>query len=200
MVVDDHPIVRHGVAALLDDERDIDVVAQAGTGEEAVALFAAVRPDVTVMDLRLPGVGGVEAIRRIRALEPGARVVVLTTYDGDEDIHRALEAGAGAYVLKEAVCHEIVETVRAVRAGRRRLPEAVRRRLAERPAGAGLTDRELDVLRLMAQGRSNKEIGLDLGIVEGTVKIHVARILDKLGVDDRTAAAVTALARGIIHP
>jgi two-component system NarL family response regulator len=142
---------------------------------------------------------GVEAIRRIRAEHAQARFIVLTTYDGDEDIHRALEAGARAYVLKDTFCDEIVETVRAVRAGLRRIPDAVAERLAERPHASDLTPRELEVLRLLAHGQSNKEIADHLGIVEGTVKIHVARILDKLGVDDRTAAAMTALQRGIIR-
>jgi two-component system NarL family response regulator len=199
MVVDDHPIVRHGVAALLDGEEDIRVVAQARSGEEAVRLHAQHRPSVTIMDLRLPdGMSGVEAIRRIRATAPDALFVVLTTYDGDEDIHQALEAGARGYLLKDSFVEEVVGTVRAVHAGARRLPEPIAQRLSERPPLSDLSPRELDVLRLIARGMTNKQIAEELGIVEGTVKIHVNRVLGKLGVDDRTAAAMTALKRGII--
>ena len=199
MVVDDHPIVRHGVVALLEDDARVAVVAQARTGEQAVTLFAAHRPDVTIMDLRLPGMSGVEAIRAIRAHDQSACFVVLTTYDGDEDIHQALEAGASAYVLKDSFCDEIVETVLAVHSGQRRIPEEVSRRLAERPTGGELTPRETEVLRLLAKGLSNREIGDALGVVEGTVKIHVARILAKLEVEDRTTAVITALQRGLVH-
>lgn len=199
MVVDDHPIVRHGIAALLDGEDDIEVVAQARSGEEAVRLHGQHRPSVTIMDLRLPGgISGVEAIRQIRAASPGALVVVLTTYDGDEDIHQALAAGARAYLLKDSFTAEVVGTVRAVHGGARRVPETIAQRLAERPPLSDLSPRELEVLRLIAKGMSNKEIADELGIVEGTVKVHVTRVLGKLGVDDRTAAAMTALQRGII--
>jgi DNA-binding NarL/FixJ family response regulator len=199
MVVDDHPVVRHGIASLLESEEDIEVVAQARSGEEAVRLHAEHGPAVTIMDLRLPGMSGVDAIRRIRAASPDALVVVLTTYDGDEDIHQALEAGARAYLLKDSFTEEVVETVRAVHGGARRVPEAIARRLAERPPLSDLSPRELEVLRLVARGMTNKDIADELGIAEGTVKIHVTRLLGKLGVDDRTAAVMIALQRGIIR-
>jgi two-component system NarL family response regulator len=199
LVVDDHPIVRQGIVSLFVDEPDIEVVGEAGSGEEAVTAFGTLRPDVTLMDLRLPGMSGVEAIRAIRGEHPAARFIVLTTYDGDEDIHRALEAGARAYVLKDMFCDEILDTVRAVHAGLRRIPEAVARRLEERLPGPDLSPRELDVLRHIARGESNKEIAAALGITEGTVKTHVVNILGKLGVGDRTAAATAAIQRGIIR-
>ncbi len=198
LVVDDHPIVRHGIASLLQTEADISVIASVRTGEEAVAFYKQQQPDVTIMDLHLPGMSGVEAIRAIRAEFTDARFVVLTTYDGDELIHRALEAGAVAYVLKDTFVDKIVETVRAARHGETRISEEVARQLATRPQ-TELTQREVEVLRLVALGQSNKEIASALGIVEGTVKIHVAHILEKLGVDDRTAAATTGLRRGFFR-
>ncbi len=199
MLVDDHPIVRQGVASLLADEAEVEVVGEARTGEEAVDTFRKLKPDVTLMDLRLPGMSGVEAIQKIRQEFPNARFIVLTTYDGDEDIHRALQAGAKAYVLKDTFLDEILDTIKAVHAGMRRIPEAVARRLEERMPGPTLSPRELDVLRHIATGESNKEIAAALGITEGTVKTHVVNILGKLGVNDRTAAATAALQRGFIR-
>ena len=199
LLIDDHPIVRHGIASLLDVEADIKVVATARSGEEGVTMFRKHRPDVAVVDLRLPGISGVDTIRILRSEFPDAHCIVLTTYDGDEDIHRALAAGALAYLLKDTFCDEIVETIRAAHAGQTRIPAAVAERLAERPTTGSLTARELEVLRRMARGESNKEIGAALGIVEGTVKIHVGKILEKMGVDDRTAAAMSAVQRGLIR-
>ena len=199
MIADDHPVVREGFAAMLETEPDMAVVGLARTGEETVELFRRVRPDVTLMDLRLPGMGGVEAIRAIRREFPDSRVIVLTTYDGDEDIYRALEAGAQAYLLKDMLCDEILAAIRAVHAGQRRIPAAVGTRLADRVTGMHLSDRERRVLELVATGKSNKEIAAALEITEATVKGHMTNILGKLGVTDRTQAVIAALRRGLVH-
>jgi two-component system NarL family response regulator len=198
MVVDDHPIVRRGIVALLEADGGFTVVAEAASAEEALALHRAHRPDVTLMDVGLPGASGIEAIERIRAEAPAARFVVLSTYEGDEDIHRALAAGARAYLLKNMPAAEIKDTIRAVAAGHRRIPPAVAAALEAR-APEALSRRELDVLRLIVQGRSNKEIAAALGLGEATVKTHVLNILAKLGVSDRTGAAIAAVKRGIVH-
>ena len=199
MIADDHPVVREGFAAMLETEPDMAVVGLAQSGEEALGLFRRVRPDVTLMDLRMPGMGGVEAIRAIRREFPDSRVIVLTTYDGDEDIYRALEAGAQAYLLKDMLCDEILAAIRAVHAGQRRIPTAVGTRLADRVTGMHLSDREQRVLELVATGKSNKEIAAALEITEATVKGHMTNILGKLGVTDRTQAVITALRRGLVH-
>jgi DNA-binding NarL/FixJ family response regulator len=199
LVVDDHALVRQGVAAVVDRERDMLVVGEAGTGEEAVERYRILMPDVTVMDLGLPGMDGVQAIRRIRAEFSRSRFVALTVYEGDEDIHRALEAGAQAYLLKNIVPAQLVDTIRAVHAGLRRLPHELAERLSERGPGPGLTPREIDVLRLMASGLSNVEIARMLKITRGTAKWFVSRILEKLDADDRTQAVTTALERGVLH-
>jgi DNA-binding NarL/FixJ family response regulator len=199
MITDDHPVVREGFASMIETEPDMTVVGQARSGEEALALFRGVRPDVTLMDLRMPGMGGVEAIRAIRGEFPDSRVIVLTTYDGDEDIYRALEAGAQAYLLKDMLCDEILGAIRAVHAGQRRIPAAVGTRLAERMTGQDLSEREQRVLELVATGKSNKEIAAALEITEATVKGHMTNVLGKLGVTDRTQAVVTALRRGLVH-
>ena len=199
MIADDHPVVREGFAAMIGTEPDMTVVAQARSGEEAVDLFRRVRPDVTLMDLRMPGMGGVDAIRAIRREFPDSRLIVLTTYDGDEDIYRALEAGAQAYLLKDMICDEILAAIRAVHAGQRRIPAAVGTRLAERMAALGLSEREQRVLGLVATGKSNKEIAAALEITEATVKGHMTNVLGKLGVTDRTQAVITALRRGLVH-
>ena len=199
MIADDHPVVREGFAAMIGTEPDMTVVAQARSGEEALDLFRRVRPDVTLMDLRMPGMGGVDAIRAIRREFPDSRLIVLTTYDGDEDIYRALEAGAQAYLLKDMLCDEILAAIRAVHAGQRRIPAAVGTRLAERMAGMDLSEREHHVLEFVATGKSNKQIAAALEITEATVKGHVTNILGKLGVTDRTQAVVTALRRGLVH-
>ena len=175
------------------------MVAQARSGEEALELFRRERPDVTLMDLRMPGMSGVDAIRAMRQEFPDSRLIVLTTYDGDEDIYRALEAGAQAYLLKDMFCDEILAAIRAVHAGQRRIPAAVGTRLAERMSGLDLSEREHEVLELVAKGRSNKEVATELEITEATVKGHMTNILSKLGVTDRTQAVITALRRGIVH-
>lgn len=199
LIADDHPIVREGLHAVISDQPDMVVVGQAATGTEAVDLALAHRPDVILMDLRMPGLNGVEAIVAVRAGWPDARLIVLTTYDGDEDIYRALQAGAQAYLLKDTPRAELLEAIRAVARGQKRIPPEVAARLVERIGGPTLTEREVDVLRMMAHGRSNKMIGTALHISEGTVKFHVNNILRKLGVDDRTQAVTIALQRGIIH-
>lgn len=173
------------------------LVAEAETGAQAVALATTHRPDVILMDLRMPAMGGVEAIRAIRSYWPEARVIVLTTYDGDEDIYQALQAGARAYILKDASRAELLEAVEAVHRGEKRIPPEVGAKLAERVARQDLTRRELDVLRAIVDGHSNKEIGLALSLSEGTVKFHVNNLLGKLGVADRTQAATEAIRRGI---
>lgn len=199
LLADDHPIVRDGLAAVIEDQPDMTVVAQAATGDGAAALALQLRPDVVLMDLRMPGMGGVNAIRALRAQWPQARVVVLTTYDGDEDIYRALQAGARAYLLKDTPRADLLDAIRAVHQGQTRIPPEVAAKLAERVAGQELTARELDVLRLLVLGHSNREIAAALHVGEGTVKFHVNNILGKLGVQDRTQAATEALRRGIVH-
>jgi len=199
MITDDHPVVREGFAAMIETEPDMAVVGQARSGEEALELFRRVRPDVTLMDLRMPGMGGVEAIRALRREFPASRLIVLTTYDGDEDIYRAIEAGAQAYLLKDMLCDEILAAIRAVHAGQRRIPAAVGTRLAERMAGMNLSAREHQVLEFVAAGKSNKEIAAELQITEATVKGHMTNILGKLGVTDRTQAVITAIRRGLVH-
>lgn len=199
LIVDDHPVFRRGLAALVGSDPALRVVAQAGDGDEALAAFRRHRPAVTLMDLRMPGRGGLDTIRAIVAEAPAARVVVLSSYDGDADIQRALAAGARAYLLKDASDEEILRAIHAVHGGRRYLPPAVAERLAEALPQPALSPRELEVLGLLAQGRSNRAIADELDIEENTVKVHVRSILGKLGVEQRTEAAVVALQRGIIH-
>jgi len=200
LIVDDHPVVRDGLVAILHQgEPDLEVVGEAGDGKEAVATWRALRPTVTIMDLQLPGQTGVEAIAAIRREDPDARILVLTTFDGDADIQRALEAGARGYLLKSMRRATLIEAIRAVAAGQRYLPPATAARLVEAMETERLTSRELDVLRLLAQGHRNREIADELGLAEPTVKIHVNNLLRKLQVKDRTEAAMVALKRGIIH-
>jgi DNA-binding NarL/FixJ family response regulator len=199
MVVDDHPLIRVGIAAIVNARADMTVVAQAGTAEEALELFRRHKPDVTLMDLRLPGVGGVEAITAMRTTRPDARFIVVTTYDGDEDIHRALEAGAQGYIIKGMPYQTLVEAIHRVHLGKRFLPPPVANALASRMPDSDLSPREKEVLLLLVAGRSNKEIAQTLDITEATVKSHVSTILMRLGVDDRTQAVVTALQRGLVH-
>jgi DNA-binding NarL/FixJ family response regulator len=200
MIVDDHPLMRVGIAAIINARADMTVVAQAGTGEEAVALFQRHKPDITLMDLRLPGkMGGVEAIAAIRSKSPRARFIVVTTYDGDEDIHRALEAGAQGYVIKGMPYQTLVDALQRVHGGGRFLPPPVARALASRTPHSDLSSRELEVLHLLVSGNSNKEIANLLGITEATVKSHVSAILMRLDVEDRTQAVVAALQRGLVH-
>jgi len=199
MIVDDHPLMLVGVASIVNARPDMTVVAQTGTGEEAVSLFPKHKPDVTLMDLRLPGISGVEAIRSIRANYPAARFVVLTTYEGDADIHRALEAGAQGYLIKGMPYQTLVEALERVYKGGRFLPPPVARALASRMPDSDLSAREQEVLTLLASGKSNKDIASHLAITEATVKSHVSAILVRLGVNDRTEAVVTALQRGLVH-
>jgi two-component system NarL family response regulator len=199
LIADDHYVVRVGLGTLINSEPDMSVVAEAVNGRQAVETFRASRPDVALMDLRMPEMNGVEAILAIREEFPEGRIIVLTTYDGDEDIYRALQAGARGYILKDMVGDELIEAIRAVHAGQRRLPPAVAARLAERMPRSELTPRELEVLRLIVRGKSNKEIAAALFVTEGTIKIHVNNLLGKLGVSDRTQAVTAALQRGIVH-
>jgi DNA-binding NarL/FixJ family response regulator len=199
LVADDHPIVRAGLVAVLGQEPDLDVVAQAENGERAVALFEEHQPDVVLMDLRMPLMDGVEAIRRIADKFPAARVLALTTYEGDADIRRALDAGARGYLLKDMLLSDVITAVRKVRRGERVIPTAVAVRLAEFPEASDLTERELEVLQLVAKGLSNKETATAIGRTDETVKIHLKNIFAKLSVADRTEAVTVALARGLIH-
>ena len=199
MVVDDHPLMRVGVASIVNARSDMSVVAQTGTGEEAVTLFQRHTPDVTLMDLRLPGMSGVDAIRAIRKTQSQARFVVLTTYEGDADIHQALEAGAQGYVIKGMPYQTLVDALHRVHRGERFLPPPVARALASRMPDSDLSAREREVLSLLANGKSNKDIASLLGITEATVKCHVSAILLRLNVSDRTEAVVTALQRGLVH-
>lgn len=200
LCVDDHRIVREGLALIIDQEDDMHVVGSAATADEAVDSFRRLRPDITLMDLRLRGANGVDAIAAIRRVDPGARIIVLTMYEGDEDIHRALEAGAATYLHKDIVSDELIRVVRDVHAGRRPLVHAdVRARLDERASHPTLTPREIEVLELVSQGMRNKEVAASLGITRETVVVHIRNIFSKLNVSDRTAAVRVAVQRGIIH-
>lgn len=199
LVVDDHPLVRQGVVAVVAAESDMAVVGEAGDGRQAVEVFRKVRPDVALVDLGLPVLDGIGAMEAIRAEFPGSRFIALTVYQGDEDIHRALQAGAQAYLLKNAPASQLVGAIRAVHAGLRRIPPEVASRISDRGPGAGLTTREIEVLKLVAGGCTNVEIARKLQITRGTAKWFVSSILSKLGVDDRTEAVTTALERGILH-
>jgi DNA-binding NarL/FixJ family response regulator len=202
LLVDDHPVVRAGVAGMLAGEPDIDVVGEAASGAEAVAAARALRPDVVLMDLRLPGLDGVGATARILAATPATRVVVLTTYETDGDILRAVEAGAAGYLLKDTARGDLVNAVRLAARGETVLTPSVAGRLlhrVRRPHGESLSPREVDVLRLVAMGRSNAEIGRALHISEATVKTHLLRTFAKLGVSDRTAAVTKAMAAGVLE-
>jgi len=199
LCVDDHPIVREGMAAIMSIQPDIVSVGEAGDGQTALARYRELNPDVVVMDLRMPVMGGVDATTQIRKEFPNARIIVLTTYEGDEDIHRALAAGAQAYLLKDMVRTELLQTIRAVHAGQRHIAAPVAARLAEHTPRTTLSPRELEVLQLIAKGLRNKEIGAALDIAEDTVKIHIKNIFGKLDVIDRTQAVVMASQRGFIR-
>jgi len=199
IVVDDQSVVRQGFVALINTVSDMEVVAEGINGEQAIELYRQHKPDVMLIDLRMPVIGGVEAITKIRQEFPEARLIVLTTYDGDEDIYRSLQAGAKGYLLKDMFFEELETAIRSVHAGARRIPAVIAERLAERMSGSALTDRELEVLELIVKGQSNKEIAKSLTISEATVKSHINSLLSKLGVTDRTQAATTALQRGLVH-
>ncbi|QJR37579.1 response regulator [Gemmatimonas groenlandica] len=199
LTVDDHPIYRGGLSALIAAYPDFELVAQAANGREAIDAFRAHRPDVTLMDLSMPVMGGVDAIAAIVGAFPDARIIALTTWDGDADIHRALAAGARGYLLKDMVAEDVVHAIRRVHAGMRAIPSVIAETLADATPRVDLTEREVDVLTQMAKGLSNKEIGAALGCTEATVKVHVLHIFQKLGAPDRTGAVTIALKRGIIH-
>jgi len=199
LCVDDHPIVREGIAAMMENEDDVVSVGEAADGKAAIEQYRKLKPDVVVMDLRMPGLGGLEATIQIRREFPAARIIVLTTYEGDEDIHRALDAGARGYLLKDSVRRELLQSIREVHAGQRHISATAATRLAEHTPRTSLSPRELEVLRLIAEGLRNKEIGAKLDIAEDTVKIHIKNIFAKLEVIDRTAAVVAASQRGFIR-
>lgn len=199
LVIEDHPVVRQGLVALLSSAPGIEVVGSAADGFEGIEVFRTVHPDVTLIDLQMPRLGGVETIQRLRHEWPDARIIVLTTFDGDEDIYRAMQAGAKAYLLKGMEVEELLAAIQTVHMGRASVPSSIAEKLAQRIGLQDLTARELEVLKRIVAGRANKEIANDLNISEATVKSHVNSLLGKLGVDDRTHAAVVALQRGIVH-
>jgi DNA-binding NarL/FixJ family response regulator len=198
LTVDDHPLLRKGIAALVNAEPDLKLIAEASNGKEALEAFRSHRPDITLMDLQMPEMDGLEAVEAIRREFPEARIIVLTTYSGDTQVLRALKGGARGYMLKGNVHKELLDAIRAVHAGQRRIPPELAAELADHAADDALTTREIDVLRLIAEGNSNKEIGDHLTIGEATVKSHVTSILSKLGANDRAHAVTIGLKRGII--
>jgi DNA-binding NarL/FixJ family response regulator len=198
LVVDDHPLLRDGIAALIEGQEDMEVVGEASSGSEGVAQFRNHTPDITLMDLQMPNGNGIEAIEAIRRASPEARIIVLTTYSGDVQVLRALDAGARAYLLKNLLHTDLLNTIRAVHAGRKTMSPTLATELAEHAGMEGLTPREIDVVRLIAAGNANKEIAAQLSISEETVKSRVKNILSKLNANDRTHAVTIALRRGII--
>jgi len=199
VIVDDHPVVRDGLCAMISAEADIEVAAEAGTGAEALAIIQKLRPAVVLMDLLLPDIGGSEVIKRVCSTSSDTAFIVLTTVAGDEEIYRALEAGARGYLFKDMARKELIHAIRAVAKGQRYIPAQVGSRIAENLPRPGLTAREIDVLQSVATGLRNKEIAFELGISEATVNAHIKHILEKLGASDRTHAVTTALRRGIIR-
>jgi DNA-binding NarL/FixJ family response regulator len=199
LCVDDHSLVRKGLASIIANEPDMELVGEAATGREAVDSFNELRPEVVLMDLRMPEMDGIEAVRQIRKIEPDAKIIALTSYDGDQEIYRALEAGVRGYLLKEMVHSEVVRAVRVVQSGKRLMPPEVAERLGEYFPQVALTPREVEVLQCVAKGLGNKEIGVKLGTAAGTVKMHLQNILCKLGASDRTHAVTIAVRRGIIY-
>jgi DNA-binding NarL/FixJ family response regulator len=197
--VDDHPLLREGIAAIINSQSDMTMVAQAATGREAIQLFREHRPDVTLMDLRMPDLSGIDAMSAILAEFPDARIVMLTTFEGDVEIQRSLAGGARGYLLKNSPPKELVEAVRQVHAGRKRIPHEIAAQLADHIADEPLTGREIDVLQHVAGGNRNKDIAQQLSISEETVKVHVKHIMEKLGATDRTAAVAIGVRRGIIQ-
>jgi two-component system, NarL family, response regulator len=199
LVADDHPVVRAGLSSVLAQQADLQVLAEAENGAQAVELYRELRPDVCLMDLRMPVMDGVEAIRAIVAADPKARILALTTYDGDADIRRALDAGARGYLLKDMLLTDVLVAVRAVHRGERVIPDPVAARLSAYPERSDLTERELEVLQLVARGLSNKDVARAIGRTDETVKIHLKNTFAKLGVADRTEAVTVGLTRGLIH-
>jgi DNA-binding NarL/FixJ family response regulator len=198
LTVDDHPLLREGIAAVIEGQPDMTLVAEATNGHEAIDFFRKFRPDVALMDLRMPDMNGIEAIRAIRTEFPSARIVVLTTYAGDVQALGALKAGASGYLLKSMLRKDLLDTIRTVHAGKRRIPPQIASEIAEHAADDALTEREIDVLRRVGSGNSNKQIAIQLAISEGTVKAHMKSILPKLGAHDRTHAVMIAVKRGIL--
>ncbi|MBD3885821.1 response regulator transcription factor [Phormidium tenue FACHB-886] len=198
LIVDDHAIVRKGLATIINHDPEMTVIAQAEDGQQAIDLYREHQPDITLMDLRMPGTTGVEAITAICAEFKQARIAVLTTYDGDEDIYRGLQAGAQGYLLKDAKPGELLNAIRTIHNGQQYIPPEVGAKLLQRMSNPELSERELEVLRLIAQGMGNQEIGTALGIGESTVKSHANRIFSKLGVNDRTQAVIAAVKRGLV--
>jgi DNA-binding NarL/FixJ family response regulator len=199
LCVDDHPLVRKGIASILGNEKDMQLVGEAGNGQDAVELFRRHHPDVTLMDLRMPDFDGIAAVKSIRAEFPDAKIIALTSFDGDQDIYRALDAGVRGYLLKEMVHTDVLNAIRLVHSGGRLMPQEVAQRLGEYFPKVALSPREVEVLTLVAQGLANKEIAARLGTASGTVKMHVQNMLAKLEATDRTHAVTIALQRGIIH-
>jgi DNA-binding NarL/FixJ family response regulator len=198
LAVDDHPLLREGIAALIGSEEDMELVGEASNGREALDLFRKLKPDITLMDLQMPEMNGIDAIGAIRGVFPDARIIVLTTQPGDVQVSRALRAGARAYLLKGMLRKELLDTIRAVHVGQKRLSPEIAAEIAEHATDGALTPREIEVLRLVAAGNANKEIGVRLSLTEVTVKSHVKNVLAKLGANDRTHAVAIALKRGII--
>src|SRR5579864_9047534 len=199
LAVDDHPLVRKGIASILANEPDMKLVGEANNGREAVDLFRQFHPDVTLMDLRMPDMDGVQATQAIRREYPEARIIALTSYDGDQDIYRALEAGVRGYMLKEMVHTDVLRAIRTVHSGKRLMPQEVAQRLSEYFPQVALTQCEVEVLGHVAKGMANKEIAEQLGTASGTIKMHIQNILEKLGAADRTHAVTIAIQRGILH-
>lgn len=199
LIADDHPVVRRGLTAVLDDQEDMEVVAEVSNGREAIAQFRQYRPDVAILDLHMPEVKGVEAITAIRGEFPNACIIMLTIYDTDEDIYQGLRAGARAYLLKDTPLEEIMEVIRAVCEGNRYIPSAISEKYITHSERPQLSERERQVLELLATGKSNKAIGESLNITEHTIRFHVTNLINKLGASDRTDALVIAMRRGLIH-
>ena len=199
LIAEDHVIARVGVTTIVNMQPDMTVVAEASSGQQAVEMYRQHRPDVVLMDMRMPGMSGVEAAVAIRQIAPEARIVALTTYGGDEDIHRALQAGVHAYLTKDVLHDELLKAIRIVHNGERYMPPSVAQALAAQVPRPNLSPREMDVLRLIVRGLGNKQIAFELRIAEHTVKNHVKNILSKLGVEDRTQAATAAIQRGVIE-
>ena len=199
LCVDDHPLVRKGIASILATEPDLKMAGEAGNGHEAVEMYRTLSPDVVLMDLRMPDMDGIEATKQIRKINPDAKIIALTSYDGDQDIYKAIEAGVRGYILKEMVHTKVIDAIHTVHAGKRLMPTEVAERLSEYFPQVALTPREIEVLKYVAKGMANKEIAHHLGTASGTVKMHVQNILAKLGASDRTHAVTIALERGILH-
>ena len=199
LCVDDHLLVREGISLVIERDPEVRVVGTAASGEEALSCYPELRPDITLMDLQLPGMSGIETIARLRTIDPGAKIIVLTVLQGDEDIYRALRAGATTYLLKDTLSQDLVRVIREVHAGQRPVGPLVEARLSERANAPALSEREVQVVELLSQGMRNKELAASLGITERTAEVHVRNILTKLNVKDRTAAVSVAIRRGIIH-